>query len=134
MDGLAAASPEQLERIDGIGNVMAESIANWFAEEKNRALIERLRAADLNFESKSAGLASEGPFVGKVFVLTGTLPNLSRTEAAEKIEAAGGRTSSSVSAKTHYLLAGESAGSKLAKAEKLGITILSEEDFLRLLV
>jgi DNA ligase (NAD+) len=92
-----------------------------------------LRSAGLNFLSKSNTVAKDGPFLGKTFVLTGTLPTLGRTEATEKIEAAGGRTSSSVSAKTDYLLAGEAAGSKLAKAEKLGVTILSEAEFLDVL-
>jgi DNA ligase (NAD+) len=133
MDAIANASTERLESIDGIGGIMAQSIVDWFAEPEHRELIERLRSAGLNFLSKSNTVAKDGPFLGKTFVLTGTLPTLGRTEATEKIEAAGGRTSSSVSAKTDYLLAGEAAGSKLAKAEKLGVTILSEAEFLDVL-
>ncbi|NCG08629.1 MAG: NAD-dependent DNA ligase LigA [Verrucomicrobia bacterium] len=133
MDSIASASMEQLEEIDGIGGIMAQSIVDWFAEPGHQALIERLRAAGLNFQSKAKAGPKDGPLVGKVFVLTGTLPTLGRTDAAERIEAAGGRTSSSVSAKTDYLLAGEAAGSKLAKAEKLGVTVLSEAEFLEML-
>lgn len=133
INAIAGAEVDQLESIDGIGVIMAESIAAWFADEQHRDLIERLRAAGLNFESKLKQNLGDGPLLGKIFVLTGTLPSLSRTEATEKIEAAGGRTSSSVSAKTDYLLAGDSAGSKLTKAEKLGVTVLSEAAFLELL-
>lgn len=130
MDAIANASTEQLEDIDGIGGIMAQSIVDWFAEPEHRNLIERLRSAGLNFLSKSNTVAKDGPLLGKTFVLTGTLRTMGRTEATERIETAGGRTSSSVSANTDYLLAGEAAGSKLAKAEKLGVTILSEAEFL----
>lgn len=133
MDALAHASSGQLESIAGIGGVMAESIVAWFADKQHQDLIARLRAAGLNLNSNQSANAMDGPLAGKILVLTGTLPSLSRSEATEKIEAAGGRTSSSISAKTDYLLAGESAGSKLAKAEKLGVTILSEAAFLDLL-
>jgi DNA ligase (NAD+) len=133
LDAIANASTEELETIDGIGGIMAQSIVDWFGEAGHRELIERLRVAGLNFQSQASSNEEDGPLVGKIFVLTGTLPTLSRTEAAEKIEAAGGRTSSSVSAKTDYLLAGEAAGSKLAKAEKLGVKVLSEAEFLELI-
>ncbi|MGB0416252.1 MAG: NAD-dependent DNA ligase LigA [Coraliomargarita sp.] len=129
MDRLAAASEEQLEAIDGVGSIMAQSIHAWFADESHRDLIEGLRAHGLNFDSARTRGGSDGPLSGKTIVLTGTLPSLTRDEASALIEAAGGRTSSSVSKKTDFLLAGEASGSKYAKAEKLGITILDEDAF-----
>ncbi len=106
----------------------------WHGDDRNRKLIELLRKAGLNFKSElHQPRAAAGPFAGKTFVLTGTLPNLKREEAAAKIEAAGGKVSSSVSKKTDYVVAGEEAGSKLDKAQKLGVKILNEAEFLRLL-
>lgn len=125
---LAAASEEELEAIDGVGSIMAQSIHAWFADETHRQLIERLRAQGLNFTSARSG-DSDGPLSGKTIVLTGTLPSMTRGEATALIEAAGGRTSSSVSKKTDYLLAGEASGSKYTKAEKLGVQILDEASF-----
>ncbi|MGF1484358.1 MAG: NAD-dependent DNA ligase LigA [Opitutales bacterium] len=126
---LRAADAEQLEAIEGIGAIMAESIQSWFTVEENADLADRLAAAGLNTEQAS-GDAGSGPvsdaLEGKTFVLTGTLPNLTRDEATALIEQAGGRVTSSVSKKTDYVVAGEAAGSKLAKAEKLGISILDE--------
>jgi len=96
-------------------------------------LIERLRKADLNFKSELyKPQAQSGPFAGKTFVLTGTLPNLKREEAAAKIEALGGKVSGSVSKKTDYVVAGEEAGSKLEKAQKLGVKIIDEAGLLKL--
>jgi DNA ligase (NAD+) len=132
MDALKDAKIEDLEKIDGVGAIMAQSIIEWFGEAQNDELIERLRTAGLNFESTLTAVTG-GLLSGKIVVLTGTLPSLGRSEAAEMIEAAGGRTSSSVSVKTDYLLAGEAAGSKRVKAEKLNITILDEATFLKLL-
>lgn len=127
LDALAAAEAADLESVEGIGTIMAQSIANWFADSGNRALIERLRGHGLNFTSRQTKApASNGSMAGKTFVLTGTLPGLTRDEATALIEAAGGRTSSSVSAKTDYLVAGEAAGSKFSKAQKLGIPVLDE--------
>jgi DNA ligase (NAD+) len=128
LDNIAAATEEQLEEVDGIGSIMAQSIHAWFADTDNQSLMDALRSHGLNFLS-ARQKAVEGPLNGKVLVLTGTLPNLTRGEATQLIEAAGGRTSSSVSKKTDYLLAGEAAGSKYMKAEKLGITILDEAAF-----
>ena len=125
---LQNASEEQLEAIDGIGTIMAQSIHAWFADSEHAGWIERLSAAGLNM-SAGQSTAGEGPLAGKTIVLTGTLPTLTRNEATTLIEAAGARTSSSVSKKTDYLLTGEAAGSKFAKAEKLGIPILDEEAF-----
>ena len=128
LDAIALATEEQLEEVDGIGSIMAQSIHAWFADAENQALIDALRSHGLNFQSARQD-AVDGPLAGKVLVLTGTLPNLTRGEATKLIEAAGGRTSSSVSKKTDYLLAGEAAGSKYTKAEKLGVAILDEEAF-----
>jgi len=134
LDAIAAASAEQLTATEDIGEVIAASVVQWFAQPANRALIERLRSAGLNFtSSRTAPSAAKAGVAGKTFVLTGTLPTLKREEAAAKIEAAGGKVSGSVSKKTNYLVAGEEAGSKLAKAQELGISILNEAGLLRLL-
>ena len=132
-DELMDASEEELVAIDDVGEVIARSVHHWFGDPENRRLIERLRKAGLNFESsiyQSADVA--GPLAGKTLVLTGTLPTLKRHEAAAKIEAAGGKMSGSVSSKTDYVLAGEEAGSKLAKAEKLSIPVIDEAQLLKL--
>lgn len=129
IDDIMDAKVEDIARIEGFGSVMAESVARYFALESTRELISQLKELGLAMkpsEQKKAG----GVFEGKVFVLTGTLPTMKRAEAAALIEQNGGKTSSSVSKKTSYVLAGEEAGSKLTKAQKLGITILSEEEFL----
>jgi DNA ligase (NAD+) len=132
LDAIAAATEEQLEAVDGIGGIMAQSIHAWFDDAENRRLIEQLKAQGLNFESGRQAQAG-GPLSGKTLVLTGSLPGMTRDEATRRIEAAGGRTSSSVSKKTDYLLAGEASGSKYAKAEKLGVPILDEAAFRDLL-
>lgn len=131
LDSIAAANEEQLEAVDGIGSIMAQSIHAWFSNEQNREEIERLRALGLNFSTKR-DTSQDGPLTGKTIVLTGTLPNLTRDEATDRIEKAGGRTSSSVSKKTDYLLAGEATGSKYAKAAKLGVPIIDEAEFVEL--
>ncbi len=135
LDAIAAASPEELMTAEDIGAVIAASVHAWFRDETNRHLIERLRAAGLTFTSatyRPPTAVAGGPFAGKTFVLTGTLPTLKREEAAARIEALGGKVSSSVSKKTDYVLAGEEAGSKLEKARTLGITILDEPTFLQM--
>lgn len=132
LDAIADATEEQLEAVDGIGSIMAQSIHAWFDDSTNQALVEQLKACGLNLASSRQATA-DGALAGKVFVLTGSLPELTRDEATQMIEAGGGRTSSSVSKKTDYLLAGEAAGSKYAKAEKLGIPILDEAAFRELL-
>ncbi len=134
LDDIFAAKLEELTAVEDIGETIARSIQKWWGDARNKELIRRLRAADLNFESSlyQEGGAG-GLFAGKVFVLTGTLPTLTRSEASAKIEAAGGKCSSSVSKKTDFVLAGEEAGSKLAKAEKLGVRILDEAEFLAML-
>jgi DNA ligase (NAD+) len=130
LDALAAASEADLVRIDGFGEKTAAAVRVWFADETNRALLRELLAAGL----RPAPPAESGRGLGeKVFVLTGTLPTLTREEAAAKIEAAGGKVSGSVSKKTHYVLAGAEAGSKLDKARALGVPVIDEAEFLRLL-
>ncbi len=126
MSEVMNASFDDIMTIDGFGKIMAESVVGYFAMPQTRELIDRLMAAGLNM--KSLKEVKDMRFAGKTFVLTGTLPTYSRKEAAEIIESFGGKTASSVSKKTDYVLAGEEAGSKLKKATDLGITILSEDD------
>ena len=134
MDRLLSAPAAELASIDGIGPKMAESIITYFADETNRERIRRLhQEAGLEMESSFEPVTAEGPFIGKTFVLTGTLPSMTRDEAKARIEGAGGKVTGSVSKKTDYLVAGEAAGSKLEKANKLGIEVLSEEDLLALI-
>jgi DNA ligase (NAD+) len=133
LDDVFAARAEQLTDAEDIGEVIAQSLVNWHSDARNQKLIERLREAGLNFKSELYRPAAKaGPFAGKTFVLTGTLPTLTREEAAAKIEALGGKVSGSVSKKTDYVLAGEDAGSKLDKAQKLGVKIISEAEFLKM--
>ena len=134
LDELLHVSVEQLTEVEDIGGVIAQSVVQWFGDARNRQLIERLRKAGLNFESSlfTAADQSSGIFSGKTFVLTGTLPGMTREEATAQIEALGGKVSSSVSKKTDYVLAGEEAGSKLEKAQKLGIKIIDESEFRKL--
>ena len=131
IDALIAASEDALTRVNDIGPKVAETVREFFANEKNLALIERLRAAGLSFtaERRVRGTTLEG----LTFVLTGTLPTLTREAAKEKIESAGGKVSGSVSKKTNYLVAGEEAGSKLDKATSLGVPVLDEAALLSLL-
>ncbi|HMC28640.1 MAG TPA: BRCT domain-containing protein, partial [Verrucomicrobiae bacterium] len=127
-------SVEELTRAEDVGEVIAQSVYDWFQQQRNQKLVERLRDAGLNFctELREAAPSPAAPFAGKTFVLTGTLPTLKREEAAAKIEVLGGKVSSSISKKTDYLLAGEDAGSKLDKAKSLGVPILDEPAFLKM--
>ena len=128
LDALMDADEAALSGVRDVGPVLAESIARFFAEPHNRQVIERLRAAGLHWpEHAPAAAPAEGPLAGLTLVLTGTLPTLSRDEAKAMIEAAGGRASGSVSAKTDYVVAGEDAGSKLAKARELGVPVIDED-------
>jgi len=131
LDALMAASKEEISSIYEIGEKMADSILSFFADERILGTLEKLRAAGvcMTAEKKEGGTR----FSGKTFVLTGTLPSLTRSEASKLIEDEGGRVSGSVSKKTDYVLAGAEAGSKLEKAEALGITILDETGFMELL-
>ena len=134
MEKLAAAEAEELAQIFEIGEIVAASIAEWFAQERNRQLLEKLRAVGVRMEEASARTDASVPkvFEGKQFVLTGTLPTMTRDEAKAFIEARGGRVTGSVSKKTDYLVAGEDAGSKLTKAQELKISVLDEAEMLRL--
>jgi DNA ligase (NAD+) len=133
LDDVFAADVDRLLRCEDVGEIIAKSIVQWHGEERNRKLIERLRQAGVNFKSELHQAASQaGPFSGKTFVLTGTLPSLKREEAAARIEVLGGKVSGSVSKKTDYVLAGEDAGSKLEKAQKLGVKVIDEAEFLKL--
>ena len=127
MTGIMEASFDDIMTIDGFGRIMAESVVDYFSMPQTKELIDRLMSAGLNM--KSLKEVKDMRFAGKTFVLTGTLPTYSRKEAAEIIETFGGKTASSVSKKTDYVLAGEEAGNKLKKATDLGITIIPEDDF-----
>ena len=128
LDAIASATEEQLEKVDGVGSIMAQSLHAWFTEPDHVTLIDRLRDYGLNFQSDRIE-TGDSALAGKIFVLTGSLPNLTRSEASEMIEKVGGRASSSVSKKTDYVIAGEASGSKYAKAVKLEIQILDESAF-----
>jgi DNA ligase (NAD+) len=132
VDRLLAASPEEIEQTPGVGPKMAASIAEQLSRPAARELIERLRVAGLHFAEEGPP-PTEGPLAGMTVVLTGTLPTLTREAATELITRAGGRVTSSVSKKTDYLVAGESPGSKLEKAERLEVGVLDEEGLLSLL-
>jgi DNA ligase (NAD+) len=132
IDALLAASPEEIEQTPGVGEKMAASIRMQLDDGRMRELIADLRELGLRFAEEGPA-PSEGPLNGKTLVLTGTLPDWSREQATERIMAAGGRVTSSVSKKTDYLVAGESAGSKLAKAERLGVPVLDEAGLRKLL-
>lgn len=132
LDELASASTEQLQEVDEVGPKVADSIHEFFGEERNRELIENLRQAGLQFTTPKVR-KKQGALSGKTFVLTGTLPTMSREEAKERIEAAGGKVAGSVSSKTSYVVAGEEAGSKLDKAKALRVAILDESGLLAIL-
>jgi DNA ligase (NAD+) len=135
LDPLLEAEAAALEQIEGVGPVIAKKVADFFADERHRQDLSRLRELGVRWpKSKTrASAAREGTLAGKSFVLTGTLPTLSRTEASERIEAAGGKVTGSVSKKTDYVVAGDAAGSKLAKAQELGVAVIDEAGFLALL-
>ena len=132
VDAIMEADDSELQRAEEVGPKVAHSIRRFFHEPHNRELVERLRTAGLTFEQEIKVKAA-GPLEGKTFVLTGTLPNLAREDAKEKIEAAGGKVTGSVSKKTNYVVAGEDAGSKLDKANGLGIPVIGEAELLAML-
>ena len=131
IDAILNATAEDFETIEGFGSILAKSAAEFFSLSDTKKMIESLKEKGLNM--KSLKRVEDGRFKGLTFVLTGTLPTLKRSEAGEIIESFGGKTSSSVSKKTDYVLAGEEAGSKLTKAESLGIKIITEEEFLEMI-
>ena len=133
IDAIAAADPETLQQAEEVGPKVAASIHDFFAEERNRALVEQLRRAGLTFSQEIRQRKEAGPLSGKTLVITGTLPNLTREEAKERIEAAGGKVTGSVSKKTDYVVAGEDAGSKLDKARTLGVPVIDEAGLMALL-
>ena len=133
LEALMAADVDALQQVPDVGPIVANAIAAFFAEPHNREVIEQLRAAGLHWEEGEPAAAAAGALAGKTFVLTGTLPTLTRDEAKALIEARGGKVAGSVSKKTHYVVAGAEAGSKLDKAQALGVAILEEDGLLRLL-
>jgi DNA ligase (NAD+) len=130
VDAMMAASPEQLGEVRGIGDIIAASVATWFADPTVQALIEKLRARGLRLDEPNA-VQADGPLTGFTVVITGTLPSLSRGEATALVERAGGRVTSSVSKKTSFVVAGEEAGSKLDKAKELGVEVIDESELRR---
>ena len=133
MDALLAATEDQLVEVEGIGPIMARTIEETLAEDRTRELVERFREYGLKMEEEGPAAPVDGPLVGKTLVLTGTLPNLTREDATERVEAAGGKVTGSVSKKTDYVVAGEDPGSKMTKAQELGTEILDEDGLLALL-
>jgi DNA ligase (NAD+) len=133
IDRLMRASQEEIQAVEGVGPDRAEAIAEWFSDEENRRLVEELRELGLRFELSEEERPREGPLTGKTYVITGTLSRRSREEAKAALEALGARVTDSVSKKTTGLVVGEEAGSKLGKAQRLGVEVLDEEAFERLL-
>ena len=131
LDKLQAATVEELTAVDDIGAITAQSIVDWFASPQSQHLIARLKEAGVNMQAETAG--EDQRFAGKTFVLTGTLDRFTRAEATKMIEDRGGKAAGSVSKKTTYVVAGEAAGSKLRKAQELGVPVLTQEEFLALM-
>ncbi len=130
IDALAAASVDEIDDVPGIGPEIAASVREWFDDPENLALIERLRTAGLRTaDERVAEQPQEGPLSGQTIVLTGTMPTMTREEGTELAQQAGARVASSVSKKTDFVVAGENAGSKLAKAESLGVEVIDEAEF-----
>ncbi|MGH3008435.1 MAG: NAD-dependent DNA ligase LigA [Gaiellaceae bacterium] len=134
IDRLMAATPEEIAEVDGFGSDRAEAVAEWFADDEDRALVEELRALKLNFTLSDEERPTEGPLTGRTYVITGTLERFSREEAGSRLEALGAKVTNSVSAKTTGLVVGEEPGaSKLTKAQKAEVPVLAEADLLALL-
>lgn len=133
IEELSHASREALLNVNEIGDRIADSVIDFFADASERSIVHRLRDAGLNFDAPTATGTTSAAFAGKTFVLTGELTTMTRREAEERIEARGGKASGSVSKKTSYVIAGENAGSKLQKAQELGVPVLSEEEFVTML-
>ena len=135
LDRIATASIDELVAVDGVGPVLAQSVQEFFGRARNREVIEKLRAAGVNFEGPARATVpgEEQTLTGLTVVLTGGLEGFSRDEAQAEVEARGGKVTSSVSKKTSYVVAGENPGTKLAKAEQLGVTVLDEDAFVKLL-
>jgi DNA ligase (NAD+) len=133
LDPLMAASRETLEETPGIGPTIAESLVSFFADEKNRAEVARLRELGVRWQRTAPRRSGEGPLAGRTFVLTGSLAGMTRAEAKQRIQAAGGKLTSTVSKKTDYVVAGSEPGSKLDKARELGVEVIDEEALAALL-
>jgi DNA ligase (NAD+) len=133
LDAVMAASVEQLLEVPDVGPIVAESVHTFFAQPHNREVVEQLRACGVHWSESAGEAGAPKPLAGKTFVLTGTFPTLSRDQAKDMLEAAGAKVSGSVSKKTSYVVAGAEAGSKLTKAQELGLTILDEAAMLALL-
>ncbi|WP_028602240.1 NAD-dependent DNA ligase LigA [Ottowia thiooxydans] len=133
LDAIMNASTEQLLQVPDIGPIVAQSLHTFFEQAHNREVVEQLRAAGIEWKEGEPSAAALLPLAGKTFVLTGTFPTLSREQAKEMLEAAGAKVAGSVSKKTHYVVAGAEAGSKLEKARELGLTVLDEAGMLSLL-
>lgn len=133
MDGVMNAGVEELVALPDFGEIVAEGMVDFFGSPKNRQLIERLRDSGVNMKSKVEETKKDDRFAGKTFVLTGTLPTMTRDEAGSIIQSCGGKISGSVSKKTAYVLAGEEAGSKLTKAESLGVSVIDEAEFMEMI-
>ena len=131
LDNLQSATVEELTQVDDIGAITAQSIVDWFASPQSQHLIARLKEAGVNMQAEQKG--EDQRFAGKTFVLTGTLDRFTRAEATKMIEDRGGKAAGSVSKKTTYVVAGEAAGSKLRKAQELGVPVLTQEEFLALM-
>ena len=131
LDALMAATVEELTEVPDVGGITSANIYDWFHQEQSAHMVERLRQAGVNFESKR--VISDARFAGMTFVLTGALSKFTREEATEKIELFGGKAAGSVSKKTSFVVVGENAGSKERKARELGIPILSEDEFLAMI-
>jgi DNA ligase (NAD+) len=131
LEALQNASLEELTAVDDIGEITARSLMEWMENPQSKHLISRLKEAGVNMTAAEQG--SDQRFSGMTFVLTGGLERFTRDEAAEMIESRGGKSSGSVSKKTTYVVAGEGAGSKLRKAQELGIPVLSEDEFLQMM-
>jgi DNA ligase (NAD+) len=128
IDAIMSATPEQIAQIEGVGEVIARSVHDFFAQPGNRTVLDKLRKAGVRMADEGVASPAEGPLTGKTFVLTGTLPTLTREEATDFIERAGGKVTSTVSKKTSYVVAGEGPGSKFDKAKEVGVTIIGEAE------
>jgi DNA ligase (NAD+) len=130
---LQQASAEQLQTVPGLGPINAQNVVAFFANERNRRLIEKLQRAGVRMDQDAVAGTTIGPLSGKTFVITGTLPTWSREEATQAIEDAGGKVTETISRKTSYLLLGENPGSKYDKARKIGIPVIDEAELRRML-
>jgi DNA ligase (NAD+) len=133
LDAIMDASVEQLLQVNDIGPIVAKSLHTFFAQAHNREVVEQLRACGIRWEEGAGATDAPKPLAGLTFVLTGTLPTLGRDAAKDRIEAAGGKVAGSVSKKTSYVVAGTEAGSKLARAQELGVAVLDEAALLEML-